>query len=778
MLSGVKFIPRDQMQDEDLVSKSDIRRRKNKGKGKSSRNSSSDDEELEKIKKGSRKKWYSSDESSSSEYESNQDEKKNTKKAKKKRDDGSSDDSCKRSKRRSRSRSGKKRYSSEECSSSSSDVSKDFKDRMGRHQKTNRKHGSKKSKVKGEAANIAADSISENEISRKEMGLDWMLRPESKGPTVSDTVEKLPEEDPVEEPIKVNPKELNPYLKDNGSGYPEESDGTKVGADRLLSASLVGDGGASWRLKALKRAQEQAAREGRSFPEVVAERWGSLGDLTASVASNAAAPARAHLRAIRSRQRGETEEKSDTDKQSRRDYKRQDYLKDVSVRHGEMKAPKVRDSLSWGKRKSQHSAEGAALISAAASSLNKFSNDGSFMREFVSNKSSNSDGSAVEGVEPVNDSSEANAPGSSSEVVKTGMTANQLAAKAMQLRLKGKHEEAEKLMQEAKIMNTQQGNQAHTIRSRSEGDSSRYATQKVYAQQKKGEDDADMHLARKIMQNKQFKVSSRADDEYDYDDGPSKKSRKTRAGDDDHKIIQKNNRENRFLTQQERCLFCLENPNRPMHLVVSIANFTYLMLPQWQPVAPGHCCILPIQHESATRTVDDNVWTEIRNFKKCLIMMFAKQEKEVVFLETVMGLAQQRRHCMVECIPLPQDIAKEAPLYFKKAIDEAEDEWSQHNAKKLIDTSQKGLRNSIPKHFPYFHVEFGLNKGFVHVIDDEKQFKSNLGLNVIRGMLKSAEEDMYRRRRYEAVDVQKQAVASFSKEWEPFDWTKQLQETS
>ncbi|QHO00668.1 uncharacterized protein DS421_13g408370 [Arachis hypogaea] len=70
------------------------------------------------------------------------------------------------SRNRSRSRSRKKRYSSEECSSSSSDVT---------------------------------DSINENEISRKEMGLDWMLRPESKGPTVSVIVEKLPEEDPVEE---------------------------------------------------------------------------------------------------------------------------------------------------------------------------------------------------------------------------------------------------------------------------------------------------------------------------------------------------------------------------------------------------------------------------------------------------------------------------------------------------------------------------------------------------------------------------------------------------
>lgn len=47
-------------------------------------------------------------------------------------------------------------------------------------------------------------------------------------------------------------------------------------------------------------------------------------------------------------------------------------------------------------------------------------------------------------------------------------------------------------------------------------------------------------------------------------------------------------------------------------------------------------------------------------------MMFAKQDKEMVFLETVMGLAQQRRHCLIECIPLPREVAKQAPVYFKK----------------------------------------------------------------------------------------------------------------
>ncbi|KAI7995657.1 CWF19-like protein 2 [Camellia lanceoleosa] len=76
--------------------------------------------------------------------------------------------------------------------------------------------------------------------------------------------------------MKENPRELNPYFKNNGTGYPEEADGTKAGRNQP-SSHVVGDGGASWRLKALKRAQEQAAREGMALEEVVGERWGSLG---------------------------------------------------------------------------------------------------------------------------------------------------------------------------------------------------------------------------------------------------------------------------------------------------------------------------------------------------------------------------------------------------------------------------------------------------------------------------------------------------------------------
>lgn len=72
-------------------------------------------------------------------------------------------------------------------------------------------------------------------------------------------------------------------------------------------------------------------------------------------------------------------------------------------------------------------------------------------------------------------------------------------------------------------------------------------------------------------------------------------------------------------------------------------------------------------------------------------------------------------------------------------------------------------------------MEFGLNKGFVHVIDDETNFRSSFGLDVIRGMLQLPVEDMYRRRKQESVELQKQVVASFVRDWKRFDWTRQLE---
>lgn len=149
-----------------------------------------------------------------------------------------------------------------------------------------------------------------------------------------------------------------------------------------------------------------------------------------------------------------------------------DYLKDDSPRHRVLRAPKTDPSLSWGKRKAQahHRQEDSKLISEAAAHLNKFSNDGNFMKEMLSKQKKESVSSPMETrseVEP--SSSETNKDGEWTLPGIESLSVNQLAAKALQLRMKGKLEEAQKLTEEAEKLGAKQavGDDSHRIRSAS-----------------------------------------------------------------------------------------------------------------------------------------------------------------------------------------------------------------------------------------------------------------------------------------------------------------------
>lgn len=59
-------------------------------------------------------------------------------------------------------------------------------------------------------------------------------------------------------------------------------------------------------------------------------------------------------------------------------------------------------------------------------------------------------------------------------------------------------------------------------------------------------------------------------------------------------------------------------------------------------------------------------------------------------------------------------------------------EWST-NAKLLETSAKKPLKQTVPKGFPYFHVEFGVTSGMVHVIEDEQKFPRDFGREVLGG---------------------------------------------
>lgn len=54
---------------------------------------------------------------------------------------------------------------------------------------------------------------------------------------------------------------------------------------------------------------------------------------------------------------------------------------------------------------------------------------------------------------------------------------------------------------------------------------------------------------------------------------------------------------------------------------------------------------------------------------------------------------------------------------------ECESEWSSN--KKVVDLKGKNVRKAIPKGLPYFAVDFGMQPGYAHVIEEKRLFPNN-----------------------------------------------------
>jgi hypothetical protein len=569
-------------------------------------------------------------------------------------------------------------------------------------------------------------------------------------------------------------RELNPQMRDENGANSVPS---------TSSTSIVGDGGASWRLKALRRAQERAAAEGRNVNDVVSERWGPVNELVSSIGDSVAHD-KAHLHARRGRTGG-----------------RQRGVGDAG-----------RSQTGTRLR-----VEDKQLINVALETSNKFESDVSIANEFTEG--------ALAKDEAANDAQElqpaprdippARRPIPESRTLVQHGSTNMSAAAALKARLFGgkSQAKAEGATIEALPVVTADGRAApgafgrnttvdgganiaqgqvrrapKTTQRFDDGERRRYfadddgkTLRDLVAEQKyEGTADYDRNLADNISRHKRYRGKELdVDDEYDHDGGLEmyeSRGKKWSGAKQQARAKEQAVRDfKRTQALHNKCAFCLDTPNKPKHLHVAYGNLAYLMLPPQGRLVPGHCVIAPIAHAQSSRVVDEDVWEEIRNFKKCLVRMFAQQDKECCFIETAMKFGYGVQHAIVECIPLPSDVSAKAPLYFKKAIDEAESEWSTHDAKKCLSTAPpKGLRGTIPENFPYFHVEFNMRGGFVHVIDDETKFKRNFGRNILIGLLDLPEHLTDAKQRPLAPALLRDEMDAFLKTYEPCDWTTQL----
>ncbi|XP_061923232.1 CWF19-like protein 2 [Entelurus aequoreus] len=246
-------------------------------------------------------------------------------------------------------------------------------------------------------------------------------------------------------------------------------------------------------------------------------------------------------------------------------------------------------------------------------------------------------------------------------------------------------------------------------------------------------------------------------------------ARKEGEGREDERMRSRAAEESRRLAStMDKCPQCFDSKELQKHLLIAIGSKAYLSLPAGVSMTEGHCVVSPLQHHCAATSLDEDVWSEVQLFRRSLVRMFESQDMDCVFMETHLD-PRRRQHMVLECIPLPRELGDMAPIYFKKAIMECDEEWAMN--KKVVDLSSKDVRRAVPRGLPYFAVDFGLQGGFAHVIENQQKFPHYFGKEVVGGMM-DLEPRRWRKSIRENFDDQRKKVLQFAEWWKPYDCTR------
>jgi hypothetical protein len=221
-----------------------------------------------------------------------------------------------------------------------------------------------------------------------------------------------------------------------------------------------------------------------------------------------------------------------------------------------------------------------------------------------------------------------------------------------------------------------------------------------------------------------------------------------------------------------KCWWWLESSTFARHRLLALGNHVSLvMAPDNLAVVPAnHFYIVPLKHTESLTATEDEVWEEIIRFQNCLRAMYAKEQKNVLFCETVLdttGFWQTK----LEAIVVPANTWQDAPLFFKSALTEQAQDWGTHQ--KLYKTVDKGLRRTVPKNFSYFYLQWDVNHaGYAQMIESA-DFPRDFGVDTIAGMMEM-DPMRFRRNKKTRPEQERQGILEFLEKFKPFDWTVEL----
>ena len=123
----------------------------------------------------------------------------------------------------------------------------------------------------------------------------------------------------------------------------------------------------------------------------------------------------------------------------------------------------------------------------------------------------------------------------------------------------------------------------------------------------------------------------------------------------------------------EYCLFC---PDNEQLFLLSASNYVYLALSKYKTFRNYfHLILAPVDHEQTMIGINQDILTEINNYKKCLIQAFDKIGLHPIFFETY---HKNNSHIYIECLAIKYSKAQDLPFFFKQTLEDIEGNWNTH----------------------------------------------------------------------------------------------------
>lgn len=236
----------------------------------------------------------------------------------------------------------------------------------------------------------------------------------------------------------------------------------------------------------------------------------------------------------------------------------------------------------------------------------------------------------------------------------------------------------------------------------------------------------------------------------------------------------------------KNCKFCFENKEINDNYnegILYIGKYLYILVPNYTWIhSKFELLIVPKLHLRSFREGIGNdgdigcskdeqneFECELRNIQRLLCRFYKSLNCGCIFTEILCYIRMERTvHAIIEVFPVPMNdgLFDSCSIYFKKAILESDSVWNTN--KKLIEVklsvNGQNLRNSIPCSMAYFYVQFGMNLGFIHLIEDQSKFGKHFGREVIAGVLG---EVLFRQKFHNFSDMKNRCQENM-KAFEPF----------